>query len=110
MSEVPIADLEQEPIEASRPHLDPDRVAYYVEHLDECTPVTVFDIDGRLLLADGHHRVAAAEQLQRRAVRAEIRTGTRKDALDFAIELAHQQRGLTRDQVLDVIKRRSSRS
>jgi hypothetical protein len=108
VSEVAIADLEQEPIEASRPHLDPDRVSYYVEHLDESTPVTVFDIDGRLLLADGYHRVAAAQWLHRTTINGNVRTGTRRDALEFAAELAQQQRGLSREQVMAAITRRAT--
>ena len=104
-----IADLEQEPIEARRPHLDPDRVSYYVEHLDESTPVTVFDIDGRLLLlADGYHRVAAAQRLHRTTINGNVRTGTRRDALEFAAELAQQQRGLCRGQVMAAITRRAT--
>jgi hypothetical protein len=99
---------EQELIEASRPHLDPDRVSYYVEHLDESTPVTVFDIDGRLLLADGYHRVAAAQRLHRTTINGNVRMGTRRDALEFAAELAQQQRGLSREQVMAAITRRAT--
>jgi hypothetical protein len=108
VSDVAIADLEQEPIEARRPHLDPDRVSYYVEHLDESTPVTVFDIDGRLLLADGYHWVAAAQRLHRTTINGNVRTGTRRDALEFAAELAQQQRGLSREQVMVAITRRAT--
>jgi hypothetical protein len=52
VGQVPLADLVQGPIRESRPHLSADRVAYYRDHLDEAPPVTVFDIDGHLLLAD----------------------------------------------------------
>jgi ParB-like chromosome segregation protein Spo0J len=68
--------------------------------------VVVFNADGVLLLADGHHRVAAAQQLGRSTVRAEVRQGERRDALAFAVELAHKQRGLTDRQILDAIARR----
>ncbi|WP_426976324.1 ParB/RepB/Spo0J family partition protein [Pseudarthrobacter sp. O4] len=104
-----ISDLAQDSIERSRPHLDPDRVSYYVKHLDESTPVVVFNVNGNLLLADGHHRVAAAEQLGRSTVRAEVREGKRSDALQFAIDFAQRQRGLPRQQVLDAIARRGQR-
>ncbi len=104
-----ISDLAQDSIERSRPHLDPDRVAYYVKHLDESTPVVVFNVDGNLLLADGHHRVAAAEQLGRSTVRAEVREGRQSDALQFAIDLAQRQRGLSRQQIVDAIARRGQR-
>ena len=104
-----ISDLLQDSIERSRPHLDPKRVSYYVAHLDDATPVVVFNVDGILLLADGHHRVAAAEQLGRSTVRAEVRQGQRSDALAFAVELARKQRGLTDRQILDAIACRGQR-
>jgi hypothetical protein len=104
--ELGIAALDQDSIERSGPHLDPDRVAYYVAHFDEAAPVVVFDIDGLLLLADGHHRVAAAKRLGRTSVRAELRKGQRADALQFAIEHAREQRGMSRQEILDAIARR----
>jgi hypothetical protein len=107
--EVTLADLLQGPIEDSRPHLDLELVDYYLEHLDEAPPVTVFDTGEGLLLADGYHRVAAAQRLGRTAIRAEVRQGNRSGALRFAVELAKQQRDLTDQQVLDAIKRRSDR-
>lgn len=107
--DIPISDLEQDSIERSRPHLDADRVSFYLEHLDESTPVVVFSVNGHLLLADGHHRVAAAEQLGRTTVRAEVREGERGDALQFAIDLAQRQRRLSRQEVIDAIARRGQR-
>lgn len=107
--DLPIADLAQESIERSRPHLDPDRVSYYLEHLDESAPVVVFNVNGLLLLADGHHRVAAAQQLGRSTVKAEVREGQRRDALQFAIDLGQHQRGLTEEQIIDAIARRGQR-
>ena len=107
--DLPISELEQDSIERSRPHLDPDRVSYYLEHLDESTPVVVFSVNGSLLLADGHHRVAAAEQLGRSTVRAEVREGERVDALQFAIDLAQRQRGLSKQEIIDAITRRGQR-
>lgn len=107
--DLPISDLAQDSIERSRPHLDPDRVSYYLEHLDEFTPVVAFNVNGHLLLADGHHRVAAAKQLGRSTVRADVREGQESDALQFAIDLAQRQRGLSRQQILDAIARRGQR-
>lgn len=107
--ELPISELEQDSIERSRPHLDPERVAYYLGRLDESAPVVVFSINGNLLLADGHHRVAAAEQLGRSTVRAEVREGERGDALQLAIDLAQRQRSLSKQEVIDAIARRGQR-
>lgn len=105
--EVNIVDLAQGPVEASRSHLDPERVEHYVEHLDDATPVTVFDNGDQLLLADGYHRVAAAQRLGRSTIRAHVMRGNRGDALRFAVELAKQQRGLTEQQAVEAIRRRS---
>jgi hypothetical protein len=107
--DLPISELEQDSIERGRPHLSPDRVSYYLEHLDESTPVVVFSVNGSLLLADGHHRVAAAEQLGRITVRAEVREGERGDALQFAIDLAQRQRGLSKQEIIEAIARRGQR-
>jgi hypothetical protein len=46
-------------------------------------PVTVYEVDGRYLMADGFHRHAAAVMLGRRTIPAEVREGTFNDALDF---------------------------
>jgi hypothetical protein len=105
--EVNIGDLLQGPIEASRPHLDPERVDYYCANLDRATPVTVFDSGDGLLLADGYHRVAAAQRVGRTTIRADVRRGNRSEALHFAIDLAKQQRNLTEKQAIDAIRRRS---
>jgi IMP dehydrogenase len=107
---VTIADLAQEPIRQSRAHLDPERVAYYEEHLDDATPVVVYDIHGHLLLADGYHRVAAAQRLGRSSIRADVHSGERGDALRFAVEFAQKQRGLTEQQAVDAIMHRQQPS
>jgi ParB-like nuclease domain len=101
-----IAELAQAPIEGNRAHLDGDRVGYYLTHLDQAPPVVVFDTGDELLLADGYHRVAAAQQLGRGAIRARVRSGTRQDALAFAVGLGMAQRGLTADEVREAIRRR----
>jgi ParB-like chromosome segregation protein Spo0J len=107
--DVSIADLVQEPMRKSRGHLHSERVAYYLQHLDQSSPVTVFDINGHLLLADGHHRVQAAQQLGRSTIKAEVRHGSRGDALRFAIDLARAQGGLSEEEALAAIQRRADR-
>ena len=71
--------------------------------------MVVFNVDGNLLLADGHHRVAAAEQPGWPTVKGEVREGRRSDALQFATDFAQRQRGLSRQQVPDAIARRGQR-
>src|SRR5947207_776606 len=105
--DVAIVDLAQERIRHNDAHRDPVRVAYYVDHLDDSTPVVIYDIDGRLLPADGYHRVAAARQLGRPFISADVRKGTRADALRCAADLAQQQRGLPEEQVIAAIMRRA---
>jgi uncharacterized protein (DUF1015 family) len=107
--DLPIVDLVQDSLERSRKHLDPDQVSYYVAHLDESAPVVVFNVNGLLLLADGHHRVAAAVELGRSTVKADVREGQRSDALQFAVEHGQRQRGLTKEQILEAIARRGQR-
>src|SRR3954452_17410348 len=107
---VEIADLEQAPIAAGRHHLDRERVSHHAAHFDEAPPVVVFDTGDDLLLADGYHRVAAAQQLGHESVWADVRKGTRSDALAFAVAVGRRQRGLTDDQVLEAIRRRGDAS
>jgi hypothetical protein len=61
--------LEESPADPRR-HLDQDRVRRYAEVLDQLPPVTVFELEDHiLLLTDGYHRVAAAQQAGRIVVR-----------------------------------------
>jgi hypothetical protein len=103
---VDIADLAQAPIADNRRHIDGDRVGFYAAYLDEVAPVVVFDTGDQLLLADGYHRVAAAQQLGQAVIRADVRKGTRADALAFAVSLGQRQRGMTQDDVLRAIRQR----
>ena len=81
--DVTVDDLVLDPNLNLRDRLDDFTVERYAEAWERMPPVTVFDVDGRWLLADGFHRHAAAVKLGRRAIPAEIRAGTFADALDF---------------------------
>jgi len=59
-------------------------VAHYAQMLDTPPPVVVFDTPEGLLLADGYHSVAAAQRRGLEMVEAEVRLGTRNDALRYA--------------------------
>jgi ParB-like chromosome segregation protein Spo0J len=104
---IPIADLMREPIEASRSDLNADRVDHYMETLDDARPVTVFRTSTELILADGHHRVEAARRLGRTTIEADVRPGSRHDALQFAIDHAKEQRGLSEAEVITAIRRQA---
>lgn len=105
--EVEIAALKQEPLVESRSHLDRGSVASYTRNLDEAEPVIVFDTGNELILADGYHRVEAARQVGRATIKADVRKGSRSDALHFAVSLSKDQRGVTDIEALSAIKRRA---
>jgi hypothetical protein len=78
MAQLPVEQLLKSSLVDPRRHLELDRVQRYSKLLDELPPVTVFRLeDQTLLLADGYHRLAAAQQAGRSTVKAEIREGTR---------------------------------
>ena len=87
LRELPLDDLILDPNLNLRDRLDGFTVERYTEAWGQMPPVTVFEVEGRWLLADGFHRHAAAVQLGRRTVPAEVRTGTFADALDHAAEV-----------------------
>jgi ParB-like chromosome segregation protein Spo0J len=101
--------LRESPADARR-HLDQDRVRRFAELLDQLPPVTVFALeDQSLLLVDGYHRLAAAQQAGRTTVRAEVRVGTKAQALQFAVDLAQAEMSVSADQARDAIRRYSGR-
>ena len=68
-------------------------------------PVVVFDTGNERILVGGHHRVAAAQRLGRTEVEAEVRPGTRADALAYAVALAGRERGISEAEALTAIGR-----
>ncbi len=90
-------------------YLDSERVGRYTQNLDALPPVVVFDTEEGLLLTDGYHRVAAAQQRGEQTIDAEVRHGSREDALRYAAELGAAQRGIPLQDALAYIKRRSGR-
>lgn len=80
-------------------HLDQQTVDQYVADAGDgwpFPPVVVFrDDQDRLWLADGFHRVAAAEHLGRAEIPADVRQGSRRDAILFAVG-ANATHGLRR--------------
>jgi ParB-like chromosome segregation protein Spo0J len=109
MVDLPIERLLDSALVDPRRHLDLEWVQRYSQHLDELPPVTVFRLDDEtLLLADGYHRVAAAQAAGRVRVTADLRQGTKADALAFASEVARHKRGVSPQQARAAIKRHSN--
>jgi ParB-like chromosome segregation protein Spo0J len=88
---VPLDDLVLDPNLNLRDRLDDFTVERYADSWERLPPITVFEVEGRLLLADGFHRHAAAIMLGKRTIPAEVREGTVSDALDFvaSVNLFH---------------------
>jgi ParB-like chromosome segregation protein Spo0J len=105
MTDVRIADLLANTLVDPQAHLDPQRVAQYAA-LGSVAPVVVFETEDGLLLADGYHRVAAARLSGADTIDADVRAGSRKDALDYAVEHAARQRHITLEQALERVRKR----
>jgi ParB-like chromosome segregation protein Spo0J len=81
--EIPLNQIVLDPRLNLRDRLDDDTVSRYAEAWTRLPPITVYQIKNRFFLADGFHRHAAAVQLGRRTIPAEIRPGSFEEALDF---------------------------
>lgn len=85
----------------TRAHIDDCTVAEYAEAMlrgDRFPPVVVFQNDGESIMADGFHRFRSARRAKLTHILAEIRKGTRKDALRFALGANHKH-GLRRSNL-----------
>lgn len=89
--ELPIDELILDQNLYLRDRLDDYTVERYADSWSRMPPVTVFEIDGQWLLADGFHRHAAAVMLGRKSIPAEVRDGSMAEALDFvsSVNLFH---------------------
>src|SRR6185312_5510909 len=74
--EVPLDDLVLDPNLNLRDRLDDFTVERYADSWDRLPPITVFEVEGRLLIADGFHRHAAAVMIGKGTLPAEVRVGT----------------------------------
>ncbi len=81
--EVPLDDLVLDPNLNLRDRLDDFTVERYADSWERLPPITVYEVEGRLLIADGFHRHAAAIMLGKRTIPAEVVVGTFTEALDF---------------------------
>jgi ParB-like chromosome segregation protein Spo0J len=89
--EVPLDDLVLDQRLNLRDRLDDFTVERYADSWERLPPITVYNVEGDLLVADGFHRHASAVMLGKRSIRAEIREGSFTDALDFvaSVNLFH---------------------
>ncbi len=81
--EIDLDELILDPNLNLRDRLDEFTVERYADVWDRMPPITVFEVDGQLLVADGFHRHAAAVHLKLKRITVEVRHGTFQDALDF---------------------------
>jgi ParB-like chromosome segregation protein Spo0J len=89
--EVPVDDLVLDPRLNLRDRLDDFTVERYADSWVRLPPITVYEVKGKWLVADGFHRHAAAVMLGRKTIKAEIVKGTMTEALDFvaSVNLFH---------------------
>ena len=52
----------------------------------EFPPITIFEVDGRRVLTDGHHRLLAARKAGLKSISANVHAGTYKEALRSSIQ------------------------
>jgi ParB-like chromosome segregation protein Spo0J len=110
MTEVRIADLlANAPIDPTA-HLDRERVAHYALAGRPLPPVVVFETEDGPLLVDGYHRLAAARLRGAETIGAEVRHGTRAEALRHVVEHAARQRGITLEQALERVRAYAARN
>ena len=79
---------------------DPQVVGDYAEAMEQGAtfpPVVLFHDGAAYFAGDGFHRIAAADTIGRAAVLADVRQGTRRDAILFAVG-ANADHGLRRSQ------------
>jgi hypothetical protein len=85
----------------TRSRLDEMVVSDYAEAMirgDRFPPVIVFKSNGEFIMADGFHRAKAARKARLTHILAELRKGTRRDALRFALGANHKH-GLRRSNL-----------
>ena len=87
-------------------HLDPNRVEMYRRSIDRLPPVIVFETEKGLLLADGYHRLAAAMAEGKKTIEAEVRHGSRHDALAYAVTVGAAQKDMSPQEVAERILKR----
>ena len=94
----------------SRAQISEETVSDYAEAMqagDQFPPITVFHDGVDYYLADGFHRLHAAQRLGKASIQAEVKTGTLRDAILFSLG-ANDKHGLRRSNAA-TLRRRASR-
>jgi len=85
MTAIAVKDIVVDPtIQIRRGNHEPT-IRRYTESFENLPPVDVFQTKEGMMLADGFHRVAAADRLGKKQIDARVHRGTREDALEFAV-------------------------
>ena len=80
-----IQDIDIDPTIQIRRINHEDTIKRYEESFDKLPPIDVFETPEGLLLADGFHRISAAERLQHTEIEATVLKGSRLDAAEHAV-------------------------
>lgn len=109
MEMLSVPELIADPRIGGATHLDQERVNRYAAILDQLPPIVVFRTEDGLMLADGYHRVAAARKAGLAEIAADVRVGTRREVLRFAVAKGAEQHGLSEAQVMARLMSRRAR-
>lgn len=82
---IPISSIHQPTLDTQRGRLDESRVQYYMQHPEEIRDVLVYEnlANHERIPINGHHRIESARRLGWTHIGADIRPGTRQDALKY---------------------------
>jgi hypothetical protein len=84
---IAIEEIKQDPLLQPRAHIDESTVGEYAEAMengDKFPPVDVFFFDSQYYLADGFHRVKAAQQKSWKEIPCHVHIGNIREAILFA--------------------------
>ena len=85
MTKLAIQDIVVDPTIQIRQANHEQTIQRYEDAFDRLPPVDVFKTAEGLLLADGFHRIAAAERLGHAKIEAKVHKGTREEAAEYAV-------------------------
>jgi len=93
-TDLPVSDLDTTLADKTRCKRDPATIERYAAILDDLPPIEVYQVGTRLLVTDGAHRVAAAQECGRTTLPALLLTGRTEHEAWLAAITANQEHGL----------------